>query len=271
MSNYIEIDFENISSEKSEILIAELSNIGFEGFEEDSNALKAFIPEDLFDPSALKEIAAQCNVEFFRRTIAETNWNQVWESNFQPVLVDDFVMVRADFHPPAKGVAHEIVITPKMSFGTGHHATTFMMMQQMQSFDFKEKDVFDFGTGTGVLAILAEKLGAKKVIAIDNDEWSISNALENVARNNCTRVDVRNNGTALLNLSFDIILANINKNVILDNFPALVSQLKEGGVILLSGLLKEDEDDIVQAAKSHLLVFAGSYLKDNWLCLKFTC
>ena len=123
----------------------------------------------------------------FKETlIPEANWNQVWESNFDPVIVDDFVAIRADFHEPVKGVSLEIIITPKMSFGTGHHATTYMMIEQMRELDFTGKSVFDFGTGTGVLAILAEKLGANKVIAVDNDEWSIENAEENFEKNNCT-------------------------------------------------------------------------------------
>ncbi len=134
----------------------------------------------------LNDLTSSLQLSFSKTIIEETNWNQVWESNFDPVIVDDFVAVRAHFHEPIKNVQHEIVITPKMSFGTGHHATTYMMMQQMRELDFAGKNVFDFGTGTGVLAILAEKLGAQKVIAIDNDDWSIENADENVKRNNCT-------------------------------------------------------------------------------------
>ena len=130
-------------------------------------------------------------IGFSETTIEETNWNQVWESSFEPVVVDDFVAVRADFHEPIKGIKHEIVITPKMSFGTGHHATTYMMLEQMGKLDFKDKRVLDFGTGTGVLAILAEKMGAKKIIAIDNDEWSIENANENIKRNNCVAVELK--------------------------------------------------------------------------------
>ena len=195
----------------------------------------------------------------------------MWESNFQPVIVDQFVAIRADFHDPISQVQHEIVITPKMSFGTGHHPTTFMMVQQMNSIDFRGKTVLDFGTGTGVLAILAEQLGAEKIVAIDHDEWSISNAAENFLRNNCFRIELKNASTPATGASFDIILANINKNVILDNFSILVSQLRKGGVILLSGLLKDDEQEIVNTGKDYLLVYAGNSKRDNWLCLKFLC
>jgi ribosomal protein L11 methyltransferase len=269
MNNYIQFTFTDITPEQSELLIAQLSDAGFEGFEEEANTLKAFVPEKDLDETLLNEIATQQGVKFSKTVIQETNWNAVWESNFQPVVVDDFVAVRAHFHEPIKGVEHEIVITPKMSFGTGHHATTFMMMQQMRKIDLAGKTVFDFGTGTGVLAILAEKLGAKKITAIDNDEWSINNAAENIRRNNCSAIDLQQAETALLNDSFDVILANINKNVILDNFSTLVQEVRVGGIILFSGLLKEDEPDILSVAKVHSLNFVDKTEKDNWLCLKF--
>src|SRR5205085_7037613 len=137
-----------------------------------------------------------------------------WEKNFERVIIDDFVAIRAPFHKPIQKVTHEIVITPKMSFGTGHHATTFMMIQQMQDVDFKNKKVLDFGTGTGILAILAEKLGATKITAIDNDEWSISNANENIKTNNCRNIQLLLSDSPMLSQKFDVILANINKSVI---------------------------------------------------------
>ncbi len=269
MTNYIQVSFASLEPEQADILIARLAEAGYEGFEEKEKELKAFISEEFFDKEFLQELAYKYQLTFTTQIIPEQNWNQLWESNFQPVVVDDFIAVRADFHEPIAGVEHEVVITPKMSFGTGHHATTFMMMQQMRAINFTDKKVFDFGTGTAVLAILAEKLGAANVIAVDNDEWSIANAAENLQRNNCAVVELRKADTALLNDSFDIILANINKNVILDNFPALVQQLEPGGILLLSGLLKEDETEISDTGKEHLLVFAGSFQKDNWLCLKF--
>src|SRR5687768_15332263 len=142
MGNYIQIEFENIGQEQSDILIARLSEIGFEGFEEQESKLKAFIISRDFDESLLQNIATSLQLDFFKTIIEETNWNQVWESNFDPVIVDDFVAVRADFHEPIKGVEIEIIITPKMSFGTGHHATTYMMMQQMKEIDFKGRTVF---------------------------------------------------------------------------------------------------------------------------------
>ena len=270
MSNYIQIEFQNISQEQSDILIAQLSEIGFEGFEEEENKLKAFIVSTVFDEKLLKNISAPLQLDFSKTIIEETNWNQVWESNFDPVIVDDFVAVRADFHEPIKGVEFEIIITPKMSFGTGHHATTYMMMQQMREIDFTNKSVFDFGTGTGVLAILVEKLGAKNILAIDNDSWSIENAAENIKRNDCTAINLRLADTAAMNGKFDIILANINKNVILENLEVLSKQLSVNGYLVLSGLLIEDEEDIITKSKKNGLKILKRDKRGNWLLLKLS-
>ncbi len=270
MTQYIQIEIQHISPEQSAILIAELNVIGFDGFEEEENVLKAFIPAKDFDEASVHEITKKHAVTFTKSEIEETNWNAVWESNFQPVVVDDFVGIRADFHEPLNGVEQEIVITPKMSFGTGHHATTFLMIQQMRDIDFTGKTVFDFGTGTGILAILAEKLRASKILAVDYDEWSIANTAENLERNNCTKSELKKADDASGCESYDIILANINKNVILDNFSALVQQLASGGTLLLSGLLVDDENDILARADKYPLVFNGKATKNNWICLRFS-
>jgi ribosomal protein L11 methyltransferase len=276
MADYIQITFNDITAEQSDLLLAALTEIGFEGFEEGEKNLKAFIPAVDLDEQALKEIAAMQDVQFLRTTIEETNWNAVWESNFQPIIVEDSVHgnpwagIRAHFHEPIAGVEHEIVITPKMSFGTGHHATTFMMIQQMKDIDFNGKTVFDFGTGTGILAILAEQLGARRIVAIDHDEWSITNTAENLERNHCSKVELKKADTALLKESFDIILANINKNVILDNFSSLVKQLQPKGFLLLSGLLDTDETDIAAVAGNYSLSLLERSGKSNWIALRFT-
>ncbi|OSZ77798.1 50S ribosomal protein L11 methyltransferase [Chitinophagaceae bacterium IBVUCB2] len=270
MSSYIQIEFENMQAEQSDLLIAQLSLIGFEGFEETDTILKAFIPANDFDEIAINEIASRNNVSFKQSTIEETNWNAVWESNFQPVMVDDFVSIRADFHEAAKGVEHEIVITPKMSFGTGHHATTYMMIQQMREIDFNDKTVFDFGTGTGVLAILAEKLGARTIYAVDNDEWSILNTKENIERNNSRNIKVEKIDVVTGAEQFNIILANINRNIILDNFLSLKKMLAPSGTLLLSGLLEEDEKVIVNKASEHLLTLNKKIVYNNWISLRFS-
>lgn len=269
MKRYLKIEFQELSNEQTELLVAELSNSGFEGFEEVENGLNAFIPETDFNEMLLKEITEKRGVSFSKTVIEETNWNEVWESNFNPVVVDDFVIIRADFHEPITGVEHEIIITPKMSFGTGHHATTNMMIQQMREVDFAGKVVFDFGTGTGILAILAEKLGAEKILAVDNDDWSISNTEENLGRNSCKKVELIKADNAESAEQFDIILANINKNVIIENFSLLVERLSRDGILLLSGLLDQDEPDILQIAAEHSLNFIKKKEQNKWISLRF--
>jgi ribosomal protein L11 methyltransferase len=269
LTNHIQISFSKLEPEKQDLLIALLADIGFEGFEETEGGLKAFVNEKIYSKKQLQELAAEQQLSFSEELIPDQNWNAVWESNFQPVVVDDFVGIRAHFHEPIKKVEHEIIITPKMSFGTGHHATTYMMMQQMREIDFTGKTVLDFGTGTGVLAILAEKLGARKIVAIDNDDWSIENAAENAERNESGKVELMKADTATQSEKFDIILANINKNVILDNLEELVSQLAGDGILVLSGLLAEDEEDILSAIAPYSLQNRPKLERNNWICLSF--
>lgn len=268
--DYIKISFDELQPEQKEILIAQLADAGCEGFEETEKGLDAFIAKKDFDKTLVKEIALKYNLHYSSAEIPATNWNAVWESNFEPVVVDDYVTIRAGFHPPADNTAFEIIITPKMSFGTGHHATTFMMMQMMREIEITGKSVFDFGTGTGVLAILAEKEGAATVTAIDNDDWSIENAAENFAMNHCRKIQLKKGSAVLSENKFDIILANINKNVILENFSPLCRQLNKKGMILFSGLLESDRDDIIKTANDHNLILFKELTRNNWICLKFS-
>ena len=269
MNNHIQITFFDIQPEQQDWVIAHLAEAGFEGFEEKEMELTAFIPQRNYNPAILKEMAYKFQLEYAEKIIPEQNWNQLWESSFHPVIVGDFVAVRANFHAPINGIRHEIIITPKMSFGTGHHATTFMMMEQMQNIDFQNKKVFDFGTGTGVLAILADKMGAKEVLAMDNDEWSINNAKENIERNSCSHVKLVAQDFPASEYYFDILLANINKHVILEHLSTLFAQLNKPGIVLLSGLLHFDEKEMIEAVKKHALILENKTVKDNWLCLKF--
>ncbi|MEP7372943.1 MAG: 50S ribosomal protein L11 methyltransferase [Chitinophagaceae bacterium] len=270
MSKYIQVEFKDISRDQSDLLIALLNEIGFDGFEEEQSNLKAFIPEANFDKLVFQQSIKPFQINFSETIIEETNWNQLWESSFEPVVVEDFVAVRANFHEPLQGIKHEIIITPKMSFGTGHHATTYMMLQQMEYLNFRDKSVFDFGTGTGVLAILAEKLGAKKVLAIDNDEWSIENANENIKRNSCGVIDLQFRNTADAENKFNIIIANINKNIILENLEFLEKQLLPGGILLLSGLLTTDEKEILSESNKLGLKFDLKTERHNWLFVKLS-
>lgn len=274
MTDYLQIEFEYLSNEEKEIIIALLSEMNYEGFEEEGDLLKAYIPSNLFDEEELKKFSGKHHFHFSVVMVENRNWNKEWESNFQPVIIDHssknvpWVAVRAGFHEPIKNVEHEIIVDPKMSFGTGHHATTFMMMKMMSEIDFQEKKVLDFGTGTGILAILSEKLGASKIIAIDNDEQSIKNAKENFDLNQCTNIELTLSSSADNDQRFDVILANIIKKVILDNFRSFTKQLKTNGVLLLSGLLKEDKPAMLRVIIDNNLMLAEEVEMDGWICLK---
>ncbi len=266
--DYIEIGFTVSSEETKNILTALLNDAGYEGFEEGADFLQAFIPADRFDENDISEIAGRLGMKYSRKQIADRNWNALWESNFQPVQVDDFCLIRADFHAPGQGVRHEIIITPKMSFGTGHHATTYMMIRQMQELDLKNKNVLDFGTGTGILAILAYQCGARHITAIDNDDWSIENADENIGKNGAT-VKLIKADTASGAESFDIILANITRNVITDNFDHFIMQLQTGGTLLLSGLLEDDEAHMMNLADQYHLRLKKKMAHNGWISVAF--
>ena len=266
--NYLQITIPVTDAEIRDILIARLSDAGYEGFEEEEGGLQAFIAEDRFHADLLEILLSVWSLDFQKAILPERNWNEQWEKNFEPVIVDGFCGVRAHFHPPANGVEYDLVITPKMSFGTGHHATTRMMLAAMRGLELKGKNVLDFGTGTGVLAILAEKLGASGVLAIDHDDWSIANARENISVNGCAHVTVEKMEMIPCNILFSIILANINKNIILSQIDKMEQQLAPGGVILVSGLLPEDQDEIEKRATRSKLSISGRMTENNWLCLK---
>jgi ribosomal protein L11 methyltransferase len=264
--NSIQINIE-ANEEQQEVLISLLQDLYANGFEQTQKELIAYFPENNFESYAVNEILKPYNYTI--TTLEEQNWNKLWESNFEPVIVEDFCAIRAEFHEPFLNVEYEIVITPKMSFGTGHHATTYMMIQQMKHIDFSGKTVFDFGTGTGILAILAEKLGSSKIQAIDIDEWSIENAKENINRNGCSKINVELT-TQLPTQQFDIILANINRNVILEYLGGLSSILKPlNGSLLLSGLMVPDKDIIVEACIKQGLRLINAQAKSNWISLLF--
>jgi ribosomal protein L11 methyltransferase len=266
--NYLKFEFDIESIEQQERLVALLADLGFEGFEEDENSLDAFIPEDKFSQDEFSGVIDTFDsISFIQTTIENINWNQKWEEDFKPVLVEEFVGIRAWFHQPIKNVAHEIIITPKMSFGTGHHATTYLMIKQMESINFTGKSVLDFGTGTGVLAILASKLGAEKVFAIDYDEWSITNAIENIEQNACTNIIVEQMDSVPVNDKFDIILANINLNVIIDNLSLIKEASAAGATILLSGILKENESALLEAIEQVGLQYLSTVQRGDWIVI----
>jgi len=265
---YTRITLSNVNEDQQDILVAQLSELGFEGFEHHPDQLMAYINEEEFSDAALKEITGE--MPFVTETIAQQNWNAVWESNFEPVIVDGFCVIRADFHTVDVQTPYEIIITPKMSFGTGHHATTQLVMMLMKELDFTGKQVFDFGTGTGVLAILAEKLGADYILGADNDEWAVNNALENTDRNACSKITIIQNLTEQLpSVSSDITLANINRHVLLRYMSELYENLNENGHLVLSGILVEDREIITKSAIEAGFTEIAARDLNNWMAMVF--
>jgi ribosomal protein L11 methyltransferase len=262
--NHIQITI-TAPEDEQDLLIAALASLDAVGFEQTEKELLVYFEEQNFRSYEVSDLLKARPIQI--NTVAEKNWNEAWEQEFQPVVVEDFCAIRAQFHPPITGIPFEVIITPKMSFGTGHHATTYMMVEQMKPLNFAGQQVFDFGTGTGILAILAEKMGAASVIAIDNDDWSINNARENIEMNGCSRIDLRKSSDVPPEKLYDIILANINKNVILENLPALKNASAPGGKILLSGLILEDEKEVVDAAARQSLSLLRKKEKNNWISL----
>lgn len=273
---YIQYEFETKAQHQKDELIALLSTIGFDGFEEvEDHFLKAFIVESNFNQLAFDEVLSNFdNIVYNVSSIENINWNQQWEQSFEPIIVQSknnnnpFVAIRASFHQPINNVAHELIVTPKMSFGTGHHATTFMVVQLMENIDFENKTVIDFGTGTGVLAILAEKMGANYIKAVDNDEWSITNTIENIEQNNCTNIEVELVQAMPTSKQYDIIIANINLNVIKDNILAVKAASKQGSTILFSGFLFSDEAAMLQELANNKLTHVATIQKGDWIAIK---
>lgn len=270
---YIAIAFENIEDSQSELLVALLADIGFEGFEEENRSLKAFIKSTEFDELLFNKVIELSNVKYSKSFIKQQNWNEQWEADFEPVKVlhpttnSPFAYIRANFHKADPAFLYDISVTPKMSFGTGHHATTHLMVAHMSEIDFKNKTVIDFGTGTGVLAILAEKMGAEKILAIDNDEWSITNAEENIVVNKCTAVTILQAETIPEGKKADIILANINLNIIKANIEAIKNAASVGTVFLFSGIMLHDEEKIIETLKSANIIIKNIFRKENWLSI----
>ncbi len=268
MEDYIEIIIPVSSEEQSSLFIASLTELGFDGFLEEAICLKAYIPHSTLNQSEFESWCKESQVQAQQNLIKPNNWNQQWESNFQPVKVGTFAVVRASFHNPVNEAEYDIVINPKMSFGTGHHATTYMMIDQMRKIDFLNKRVLDFGTGTGVLAILSKKMGASFVSAIDNDTWSIENATENIQLNSATDIFVSCAAHLPAADTFDVILANINKSVLLRFISNFHSLLTSNGILLLSGFLSDDVEDLSNAAQTNGFIIESSQSQNEWVFLR---
>ena len=256
-----------------EILIAELGYAGFESFVETEEGVTAYIQKEEWNDKILEDIdilkSDEFNISYTFEEIEQTNWNEEWEKNFNPIIVDDVCSVRAPFHPQPD-TKYDIIIEPKMSFGTGHHETTHMMIQHILKNDFNNKSVLDMGCGTGVLAILAEMKGANSLDAIDYDNWCYLNSLENVERNNCKNITVvEGDASALKNKHYDIIIANINRNILLNDMATYVKCLNTNGVLFLSGFYNDDIPIIEEECNKHGLKHVETLEKNHWVALKF--
>ncbi len=276
MSNsiYLEYNFKvDPVQPASDILIAELGEVQFESFVETEDGVQAYIKKEDWYPNILDDLQILSNplfhIDYDYLEIEQENWNATWESNFSPIQVGRQCIIRAPFHERPQ-VDYDIVIEPKMSFGTGHHETTYMMLQHILEHDFNGKSVLDMGSGTGVLAILAAMKGAAAIDAIDIDNWCYLNAKENIERNNCGHISVYE-GTAdlLVDQQYDIIMANINRNILLEDVPAYVKCLNKGGILFLSGFYKEDISQISERCGEVGLKFEKNLEKNNWVAVKY--
>lgn len=273
-NNYIGYHF-NVEPKEpgTEILIAELGELAFESFIETEEGVSAYIQKDFWNKAILEDIYILQNPEFkisyTIEDIEQVNWNEEWEKNFNPIDVDGKCYVRAPFHEKSNA-EYEIVIEPKMSFGTGHHETTHMIIQHLLETDVKDKKTLDMGCGTAILAILAEMKGAKPIDAIDIDNWCYLNSIENAERNNCQHISVYEGDAELLKgKSYDVIIANINRNILLNDMQTYVDCLNENGILFLSGFYTEDFEAINESCVSKGLIFEKDIVRNNWMSLKY--
>lgn len=255
-----------------EVLPVLLGEIGFESFIETGEGISAYIPSKDFSEDALKETLASCHekIGYEKNTIADQNWNAVWESNYEPVFVAENCIVRAPFHEKQNNIDFELIVEPRMAFGTAHHETTFQMLQLLLKENITGKTVLDMGCGTGIIAILAEKKGAATVTAIDNDEWAYNNTYDNLTINNTKFIKALLGDASLLgNEHFDVIFANINRNILLRDMKIYCSVLNNNGIIFFSGFYTEDSEFIRKEAEKYGLQLETLSEKNNWVAAKF--
>lgn len=283
--NYIEYNIQVPGPDEAEIVVAELAELGFESFSEylpdgfmpGAGSVKGYIPDTAEQEgtthTAIQNFLYRESYPYERNEIEQQNWNAEWESHFEPIdILDGQCYIRAPFHAPkAGGTKHEIVIMPKMSFGTGHHATTYLMAEQMLAMDFAGASVLDMGSGTGILAILAAMRGAVVVDAVDIDTWAYENCLENIQTNGVQTVvcPILGDATAVAGKIYDYILANINRNILLDDMERYAAGLRKGGLLLVSGILDLDVDTLIAAARRHGLVQTATNTRDGWAQITF--
>lgn len=279
--NYTEVAFTVVpySEDIADALVSELGNIGYDAFSNTDNGFMAYIPAKDFNEQAIRELeiilflGTRFDIAWTHSEIADQNWNKAWEDTFTPILVDNRILVRAGHHPTVEGIEHEIIIEPKMSFGTGHHATTCLMLRFILEYapQIKGKEVLDMGCGTAILSIMAAKAGARHVTGIDIDEWAYNNAMGNIAKNNTPNITVRIGDAALLadGKTYDCILANINRNILLEDMHRYVACLTPGGHLVMSGFYDTDLPLICQEAEKNGLEYKGKKQNETWTAVSF--
>ncbi|BAX78540.1 50S ribosomal protein L11 methyltransferase [Labilibaculum antarcticum] len=277
--DYIELkcQIQPFSEEIAEIVIAELGELDYESFTQNEDAVEAYIQAPLFDMDAVNQLSlnhlpnAPFKLSYSHKTIESQDWNALWESNFSPVIISDQVVIRASFHTDTPKVPYDIVIDPKMSFGTGHHSTTSLMVQTILELNLEGKTVLDMGCGTSLLAILASKRNASKVDAIDIDEWPYTNSLENIKNNKAENVSIFLGDAALLDgKKYDVVLANINRNILLNDMHHYVACLPKNGNLIMSGFYTEDLKYIKEEAEKNNLEYISHKVDLNWVAVRFT-
>ncbi|MDN5204399.1 50S ribosomal protein L11 methyltransferase [Fulvivirgaceae bacterium BMA10] len=270
---FIEVRFK-CEADFIDILIAELSQSGFDSFVENEDGFNGYIESDKLDESSINEIVqgysnlVQISFEFSK--LEKKNWNEEWEKYYDPIFIEDQCVVRASFHDIKGKYKHEIIINPKMSFGTGHHETTYLMIRNQLEIDHLDKKVYDVGCGTGILAIMASRLGAADIYACDIDEWAVTNSRENFEANDCSVIKLKQGDVSSFSTSFDIILANINRNVLLNDIPSYATMLNDPGILILSGFYVEDIPVIEKKAINSGLHLSNQSTRNNWASLIFT-
>jgi len=274
MMNNLQIDFElNNPEENGDILVAELAELGFDGFENTDTGLKAYLPDKYFNENAIRELIIKYAFieDYLVVRLPEINWNSKWEASYEPITFEDQCIIMAPFHKQNPRFLYHVIVEPKMAFGTGHHDTTYLMVKHLLDEDLNFCSVLDMGCGTGVLSILAELKGAKPVWAIDNDEWAFNNTVNNCLLNTSEHVSVRlGNAKNIPDRKFNFILANINKNILKDDLSIYVKHLENNGKLLLSGFFEVDVPEMKAAAEKEGLRMLLSEVKNEWALLKFS-
>ncbi|GAB4451182.1 MAG: 50S ribosomal protein L11 methyltransferase [Bacteroidales bacterium] len=268
----IAIDLPLVNDNLDEILTARLTEIGFEGFWTDESSFKAYVNEEQFNKKEFESIILEYvpNAQYKMQTLSDKNWNEQWESSYEPVFIGDRCVIKAPFHNIEKKYPLEILINPKMAFGTGHHNTTKLIIERLFDLNLTSTSIIDAGCGSGILAIAAEKLGAESVLAYDIDQWSVENTNENIELNHCHKIKVEKGTISELNLpQVNIILANINRNVLIEEIKQYKHHLLHKGILIVSGFIKQDVDIVGQKAISEGLMPQGVYHIDEWYCLVF--